>query len=128
MGKVIASLSDKKRKTTFVPYRDSKLTKLLMDSLGGTSMTLMIACCSPSEKYLEETLSTLKYATRARSIENKPVLRVDPKEQLIYNLRREAKLLKMFSQSRVVFNPDAILPREKRYPPFPLKHTLEESL
>ena len=95
LGKVIASLSDKKRKTTFVPYRDSKLTKLLMDSLGGTSMTLMIACCSPSEKYLEETLSTLKYATRARSIENKPVLRVDPKEQLIYNLRREAKLLKM---------------------------------
>ena len=95
LGKVIASLSDKKRKTNFVPYRDSKLTKLLMDSLGGTSMTLMIACTSPSENYLEETLSTLKYATRARSIENKPVLRVDPKEQLIYNLKREAKLLRI---------------------------------
>jgi len=81
--------------TSHVPYRDSKLTKLLMDSLGGSSLTLMICCCSPAASYLEETLNTLKYATRAAKIKNKPTLRLDAKEQLIARLREEIKLLKM---------------------------------
>ena len=59
-----------------IPYRDSKLTKLLMDSLGGNSLALMIACCSPSAQHVEETLSTLSYATRAKNIRNKPMVAV----------------------------------------------------
>lgn len=53
MGKVIKALSDKKNKTPFVPYRDSKLTMLLMDSLGGTSKALMVACVSPASVYFD---------------------------------------------------------------------------
>ena len=59
-----------------VPYRDSKLTKLLMDSLGGSALALMVACCSPAASALDETLSTLSYATRAKNIRNRPVLQV----------------------------------------------------
>lgn len=59
-----------------VPYRDSKLTKLLMDSLGGSALSLMIACCSPAVSAMEETLSTLTYATRAKNIRNRPVVQV----------------------------------------------------
>lgn len=60
--------------TTHVPYRDSKLTKLLMDSLGGSALALMIACCSPASAAVEETLSTLTYATRAKNIRNRPIV------------------------------------------------------
>ena len=59
-----------------VPYRESKLTKLLMDSLGGSSLSLIIACCSPSATHVEETLSTLTYATRAKNIHNQPIQQV----------------------------------------------------
>jgi len=62
---------------------------LLQDSLGGTSKALMIACVSPSEVYQEETVSTLNYATRTMNIKNKPVLQMDAKEQIIFNLKRE---------------------------------------
>ena len=73
-------------KENFVPYRDSKLTKLLMDSLGGTSMTLMIACCSPSSFFMEETLSTLNYATRqAAAALKRPLL---PQRNTFYSLGR----------------------------------------
>lgn len=61
-------LSDKKR-GGFVPYRDSKLTRLLKDSLGGNTKTIMIACVSPSMLSYDETLNTMKYACRARKIE-----------------------------------------------------------
>ena len=61
-----------------VPYRDSKLTRLLMDSLGGSALALMIACCSPAASAAEETLSTLSYATRAKNIRNWPVVQVTP--------------------------------------------------
>ena len=59
---------------------------LLMDSLGGTSKALMIACCSPSEAYFDETLSTLNYASRTMNIKNKPVVQMDHKDSIIYNL------------------------------------------
>jgi len=96
LGKVISALSSKRQQssTTFVPYRDSNLTKLLMDSLGGSSLTLMIACCSPSSVAAEETLSTLQYATRARTIQNKPTLQVDARERTITSLRREVEALR----------------------------------
>jgi hypothetical protein len=59
-----------------VPYRDSKLTRLLQDSLGGNSQTVMIACISPLESDFDESLNTLKYAYRARKIQNKPIVNV----------------------------------------------------
>eukprot|EP00741_Cyanophora_paradoxa_P009082 tig00000145_g8795.t1 len=92
LGKVISALGEKG--STHVPYRDSKLTKLLMDSLGGSSLTLMIACCAPSARHLEETCSTLYYASRARHIRNRPVVQMDASEALIAALRRENALLR----------------------------------
>ncbi|OAD01447.1 hypothetical protein MUCCIDRAFT_145725, partial [Mucor lusitanicus CBS 277.49] len=72
LGNVISALSDpSSKKSTHVPYRDSKLTRLLQDSLGGNSTTLMIACVSPAEINLTETINTIKYAYRARNIRNK---------------------------------------------------------
>ena len=61
-----------------VPYRDSKLTSLLMHSLGGNSVTLMLACLSPSDRHYDENLSTLGYAARAKRISNKPMVRRCP--------------------------------------------------
>eukprot|EP00899_Mesostigma_viride_P020032 jgi/Mesvir1/2802/Mv21139-RA.1 len=75
LGKVIAVLADLARRPgQHIPYRDSKLTRFLQDSLGGNSRTMMIACVSPADVDFEETLNTLKYATRAREITNRPVL------------------------------------------------------
>ncbi|RIB15867.1 P-loop containing nucleoside triphosphate hydrolase protein, partial [Gigaspora rosea] len=71
LGNVISALGDESRKATHVPYRDSKLTRLLQDSLGGNSQTLMLACVSPADSNFMETLNTLKYANRARNIKNK---------------------------------------------------------
>ncbi|ORZ25619.1 P-loop containing nucleoside triphosphate hydrolase protein, partial [Absidia repens] len=71
LGNVISALGDETRRGTHVPYRDSKLTRLLQDSLGGNSHTLMLACISPSSSDYMETLNTLKYANRARNIQNR---------------------------------------------------------
>ncbi|KNE61495.1 hypothetical protein AMAG_06314 [Allomyces macrogynus ATCC 38327] len=75
LGNVISALGDEARLekggTVHVPYRDSKLTRLLQDSLGGNSQTLMLACVSPADSNFQETLNTLKYANRARNIKNK---------------------------------------------------------
>uniref|UniRef100_A0A7N6BS51 Kinesin motor domain-containing protein n=1 Tax=Anabas testudineus TaxID=64144 RepID=A0A7N6BS51_ANATE len=79
LGNVISALGDESKKNTFVPYRDSKLTRLLQDSLGGNSHTLMIACVSPADSNMEETINTLRYADRARKIKNKPIVNVDPR-------------------------------------------------
>ena len=68
---------------------------LLMDSLGGTSKALMIACVTPSQVYVDETMNTLNYATRTMNIKNRPVIQMDPKEQIIFNLKREIALLRM---------------------------------
>jgi len=94
LGKVIAALAEGGEIGTHIPYRDSKLTKLLMDSLGGSSLALMIACCSPAAKYIEETMTTLQYATRAKSITNQPVLKVDAEQQLVASLRHENDVLR----------------------------------
>ncbi len=72
LGKVIATLSKKEDNNEHVPYRDSTLTKLLMDSLGGDAATLMVACASPAAAHVDETLCTLGYARRARGIVNAP--------------------------------------------------------
>lgn len=78
LGNVISALTEDNKKSGHVPYRDSKLTRILQDSLGGNSRTSMIACISPAEINFEETLNTLKYASRARNIKNKPIVNRDP--------------------------------------------------
>ncbi|KAF4036520.1 Kinesin motor domain [Phytophthora infestans] len=76
LGNVINALSERSRQA-HVPYRDSKLTRLLQDSLGGNSKTLMIACISPADVNLEETTNSLRYAARSRKIENQAVINTD---------------------------------------------------
>lgn len=88
LGNVISALGDDKEKRSHVPYRDSKLTRLLQDSLGGNSYTLMIACVSPADTNMEETLNTLRYADRARKIKNKPIVNRDPQTAEIIRLRK----------------------------------------
>lgn len=70
-------------KTHHIPYRDSKLTRLLQDSLGGNTKTIMIAAVSPANYNYDETLSTLRYASRAKFIQNKPKINEDPKDALL---------------------------------------------
>lgn len=74
LGNVISALADESKRASHIPYRDSKLTRLLQDSLGGNSQTLMLACVSPSWTNHKETLNTLKYANRARNIRNRVVI------------------------------------------------------
>lgn len=93
LGNVISALVDGKSK--HVPYRDSKLTRLLQDSLGGNTKTLMIAALSPAADNYEETLSTLRYANRAKNIKNKPKINEDPKDAMLRELQEEIKLLKL---------------------------------
>uniref|UniRef100_A0A8C9Z2T3 Kinesin family member 21B n=1 Tax=Sander lucioperca TaxID=283035 RepID=A0A8C9Z2T3_SANLU len=95
LGNVISALGDQSKKGGHVPYRDSKLTRLLQDSLGGNSHTLMIACISPSDRDFMETLNTLKYANRARNIKNKVVVNQDKTSQQISALRAEIARLQM---------------------------------
>ncbi|XP_073727251.1 kinesin family member 4 isoform X1 [Misgurnus anguillicaudatus] len=91
LGNVISALGDESKKGTFVPYRDSKLTRLLQDSLGGNSHTLMIACISPADSNIEETINTLRYADRARKIKNKPILNVDPRAAEMKRLKQQVQ-------------------------------------
>ncbi|XP_072521494.1 kinesin-like protein KIF21B isoform X3 [Salminus brasiliensis] len=95
LGNVISALGDQSKKSGHVPYRDSKLTRLLQDSLGGNSRTVMIACVSPSDRDFMETLNTLKYANRARNIKNKVVVNQDKTSQQINALRAEIARLQM---------------------------------
>ncbi|XP_073904773.1 kinesin-like protein KIF21B isoform X4 [Castor canadensis] len=95
LGNVISALGDQSKKVVHVPYRDSKLTRLLQDSLGGNSQTIMIACVSPSDRDFMETLNTLKYANRARNIKNKVVVNQDKTSQQISALRAEIARLQM---------------------------------
>jgi len=91
LGNVISSLVDG---STHIPYRDSKLTKLLSDSLGGNTKTVMIANIGPADWNYDETISTLRYANRAKSIQNKPKLNEDPKDALLREYQEEIQKLK----------------------------------
>ncbi|KAF9645340.1 kinesin-like protein [Thelephora ganbajun] len=99
LGKVIATLASasdnkkgKKKGEDFIPYRDSVLTWLLKDSLGGNSKTAMIAAISPAD--YEETLSTLRYADQAKKIKNKAVVNEDPNAKLVRELKEELEMLR----------------------------------
>lgn len=88
LGNVISALGDPKKKgKSFVPYRDSKSTRLLKGSLGGNHKTLMIACVSPSSLNMEESLNCLRYANRAKNIQNNAVINVDAGSKLVNELR-----------------------------------------
>ncbi|KAH0900169.1 hypothetical protein HID58_049737 [Brassica napus] len=95
LGNVISALGDerKRKEGGHVPYRDSKLTRLLQDSLGGNSKTVMIACVSPADTNAEETLNTLKYANRARNIQNKAVINRDPGAAQMQKMRSQIEQL-----------------------------------
>ena len=97
LGKVISQLSSRTT-GTFVSYRDSKLTRMLQDSLGGNAITYMIACVTPAEFHLSETLNTVQYAQRARNIQSKPkIQQVDDgadKQAVIERLRTEIAFLR----------------------------------
>ncbi|KAI9145064.1 P-loop containing nucleoside triphosphate hydrolase protein [Paraphysoderma sedebokerense] len=92
LGNCISALVD--GKSSHIPYRDSKLTRLLQDSLGGNAKTLMIATMSPASYNYEETLSTLRYANRAKNIKNKPKINEDPKDTMLREYQEEIKRLK----------------------------------
>ncbi|KAI6175419.1 Kinesin domain containing protein [Aphelenchoides bicaudatus] len=96
LGNVISALVD--GKSTHIPYRDSKLTRLLQDSLGGNTKTVMIACVSPSDNNYDETLSTLRYANRAKNIKNQPKINEDPKDALLREYQQEIERLKQMVQ------------------------------
>lgn len=126
LGNVISSLADMsadgantnlKKKSVFVPYRDSVLTWLLKDSLGGNSKTIMIATVSPADVNYGETLSTLRYANRAKNIINKPTINEDGNVRLIRELRAEIARLKALlvqgNQIALLDSPTALSMEEK---------------
>jgi hypothetical protein len=106
-----------------IPYRDSKLTKLLKDALGGNSYSLLIACINAADYNAQETLSTLRYASRAKKIKNKPKMNEDPKDAILRGLHEEIFALKqliaqkntlqlqMFHIARELSQPEAIKKR-----------------
>ena len=92
LGNVITALCDGKSK--HIPYRSSKLTRLLQDSLGGNAKTVMVAAISPADYNYDETLTTLRYASRAKNIKNKPKVNEDPKDALLKQYEEEIQQLK----------------------------------
>jgi kinesin family protein 3/17 len=92
LGNVISALSEGSAK--HIPYRDSKLTRLLQDSLGGNTKTLMVAAISPADYNFDETISTLRYANRAKNIKNKPKINEDPKDAMLREYKDEIERLK----------------------------------
>ncbi|KAG6465115.1 hypothetical protein O3G_MSEX014941 [Manduca sexta] len=94
LGNVISALGDGTNRS-YISYRDSKLTRLLQDSLGGNSLTLMVACVSPADYNLDETVSTLRYADRARRIRNKPIINQDAKAAEIVRLNNLVNELRL---------------------------------
>ncbi|XP_072282972.1 kinesin-like protein KIF1B isoform X19 [Pyxicephalus adspersus] len=97
LGKVISALAEvskKKKKTDFIPYRDSVLTWLLRENLGGNSRTAMVAALSPADINYDETLSTLRYADRAKQIKCNAIINEDPNAKLVRELKDEVSRLK----------------------------------
>ena len=92
LGNVISALVD--GKSSHIPYRDSKLTRLLQDSLGGNTKTVMIANLGPADYNFDETMSTLRYANRAKNIKNKPKINEDPKDAMLREFQEEIARLK----------------------------------
>ncbi|XP_043934142.1 kinesin-like protein KIF7 isoform X2 [Protopterus annectens] len=100
LGNVISALGDPKRKSTHIPYRDSKITRILKDSLGGNAKTLMVACISPSSSDFDETLNTLNYASRAQNIKNKVTVNCRGEVDRMEELELQIKTLRLALEQR----------------------------
>lgn len=128
LGQVISSLADqsggKGKKALHVPYRDSILTWLLKDNLGGNSKTVMVATISPAADNYEETLSTLRYADRAKRIVNHAVVNEDPNAKIIRELREEVDRLKRMLQAKIAGKSHIVEPGETT---IEIKEMLSES-
>jgi hypothetical protein len=121
LGQVINGLADDQRikhgnKAAHIPYRNSKLTHLLKDALGGNSKTLFLACVSPAECNESETYSTLSYARQARNIQNKPVVNMDKHQLEVKKLRYAMKawMYKAISHIFLRNNPNMVISNEDR--------------
>jgi hypothetical protein len=97
LGNVIAALAS--GKGGHIPYRDSKLTRLLQSSLGGNTKTVMCACVGPADYNYDETMSTLRYANRAKNIKNKPKINEDPKDALLRQFQDEISRLQQMLEA-----------------------------
>ncbi|XP_075362326.1 kinesin-like protein KIF7 isoform X2 [Mycteria americana] len=100
LGNVISALGDPRRKSSHIPYRDSKITRILKDSLGGNAQTVMIACVSPSSSDFDESLNTLNYASRAQNIQNKAVVNCRKETEHVEELHLQIKNLQKALEQR----------------------------
>ncbi|KAM7105004.1 kinesin-like protein KIF1A isoform 1-T1 [Molossus nigricans] len=127
LGKVISALAEmdsgpnknkKKKKTDFIPYRDSVLTWLLRENLGGNSRTAMVAALSPADINYDETLSTLRYADRAKQIRCNAVINEDPNNKLIRELKDEVTRLRdlLYAQGLGDITDTNTVPGGPKYP------------
>ena len=117
LGNVINALVEASQ---HVPYRDSKLTLLLQDSLGGNTKTLMIAVVSPADYNYDESLSTLRYASRAKFIKNKPKINEDPKDALLREYALEINKLKKMLEQQEIGEPIIVERVVERYVEVPI--------
>ncbi|XP_066492233.1 kinesin-like protein KIF7 isoform X2 [Tiliqua scincoides] len=121
LGNVISALGDPRRKGSHIPYRDSKITRILKDSLGGNAQTVMIACVSPSSSDFDESLTTLNYASRAQNIKNRAVVNcskeVEPVEELQLQIRNLQRALEQRhrSETRIINRGDATATRQRAH-------------
>ncbi|KAJ2858968.1 hypothetical protein GGI22_003141, partial [Coemansia erecta] len=113
------SSSGTTKRPVHVPYRDSKLTRLLQDSLGGNSQTVMLACISPSDKNTNESLNTIRYANRARNIRNKVAVNFDKNSSVELNMLKTevARLRGELSNLRLLKRPSSIVPADQAFDP-----------
>ena len=111
-----------------MPYRDSKLTRLLQESLGGSGRTLMLACCSPSSHHLDETTNTLAFASKAKNIANRPVV-PDTGVNMLQQMQQTIRALQEENQhlrTRLAHQPN-IVPQQPEQPPSPQKKPSQQS-
>uniref|UniRef100_A0A8P0SWT5 Kinesin family member 27 n=2 Tax=Canis lupus familiaris TaxID=9615 RepID=A0A8P0SWT5_CANLF len=128
LGNVISALGDPRRKSSHIPYRDAKITRLLKDSLGGSAKTVMITCVSPSSSDFDESLNSLKYANRARNIRNKPTLNFSPESDRMDEMEFEIKLLREALQSQQASIGQACQTHQEGTPDKNRIHSLEEQI
>jgi len=130
LGNVISALADLSmgKKKVMVPYRDSVLTKLLRNALGGNSKTIMIAALSPADINYDETLSTLRYADRAKKIKNQATVNENPMDKLIRELREENEKLKKLLGGELPMNTAGMSEAEKEKMRAEMKKDLQDQL
>ncbi|XP_030059293.1 kinesin-like protein KIF7 [Microcaecilia unicolor] len=112
LGNVISALGDPRRKSSHIPYRDSKITRILKDSLGGNAKTVMIACLNPSSSDFDESLNTLNYASRAQNIKNKATVNCRGEAECVKDLELQIRNLQRAleqrhrSETRIIYRSD----------------------